>query len=63
MSSNHKKGIKATLLELAPTNRTVFPRPSYSTLRTILSTLKIEYPHREFNYNVIDDGIEVICLK
>lgn len=58
-----KKGVKLTLLDLSENESAQFPRKNYSTVRTTISTIKIEYPEREFILDVIDDGIRVTCLK
>lgn len=56
-------GIKATMLALTPEETCIFPRRSYSSVRSMISTMRVEYPEREFEYFVVEDGIEVLCIK
>lgn len=58
-----KKGIKSTILELKASEDYVFPRPRFTSIRTTISALRIEYPDRQFGYEVIEGGIRVVCLK
>lgn len=58
-----RKGIKTTIREMNLGEKEVFPRSNYSTIRNTICTLRIEYPERDYSLNVIDNGIEVICLS
>lgn len=58
-----KKGIKSTMLELNANEDYVFPRPKFTSIRTTISALRIEYPERLFEYEVIEGGIRVVCVK
>lgn len=58
-----KKGLKPTMLDLRPNESVIFSRQRFGTLRNTISLLKVEYPDRCFQYEVIDEGIRVMCLK
>lgn len=58
-----KKGFKSTLREMNEGESVIFPRPSYGTLRNTLSLMRIEYPEKEFSMSVVENGIEILCLK
>ena len=58
-----KKGVKAKMLDLNPNETILFPRSKYSTVRTTMSTTKVEHPDRSFGYDIVDEGILVTCLK
>lgn len=58
-----KKGLKSTMLELNANEDSVFPRPKFTSIRTTISALRIEYPERQFEYEVIEGGIRVVCVK
>lgn len=54
---------KPTLKALKPGETVIVPRPQYTSLRNTLSALRIEFPEREYEYTLIENGIEVVCLK
>lgn len=58
-----QKGVKSTLVQLNPSESFVFPRLSYSCVRTTISNLKVERPERKYAYQIIENGIAVTRLK
>lgn len=58
-----KKGVKATLRELNEGEVYVFERRQYSNVRTTISIVRIEDPGRDWQMEVVDNGIKVTCLK
>lgn len=63
MVVTRKKGAKSSLLELNAGESITFERKRYSSLRTVVSVIKIEYPERAFAFEIIEDGIRITCEK
>jgi hypothetical protein len=57
------KGVKVTMVDLSAGETAIFPRTSYSTIRSSISILRVERPEREYQVSLIENGIEVLCLK
>lgn len=57
------RSIKKAILSISTGNSFIFPRPRYSTIRSTMSTIRIEYPEREFEIKVVENGIKVYCNK
>lgn len=58
-----KRGVKQTLREMKNGESVIFPRTSYGTIRNTISVMRIEYPEKEFELCIVENGIEVLCLK
>jgi hypothetical protein len=58
-----QKGVKPQLLSLKVGETISFPRPRISSVRTTLSVLRVEYPEKEFDYNILEKEISVILLN
>jgi hypothetical protein len=56
-------GYKPAMRALNPNEELIFPRERFATIRNTISLLKVEHPDRVFQYEVVEDGIRVVCLK
>lgn len=58
-----KGSVKQLILATEVGKSCLFPRNRYSTVRTTLSAVRIEYPEKEFTVEIVDNGIKVYCNK
>lgn len=63
MVTTRKKGAKLSLLDLNVGESMTFERKRYSSMRSVVSVIKIEYPERAFLFEIIEDGIRITCEK
>lgn len=63
MVTTRKIGVKSSLLELNVGECLTFERKRYSSLRSVVSIMRIEYPERAFSFEIIEDGIRITCEK
>lgn len=63
MVTTRKKGIKLSLLDLKAGESVTFERKRYSSLRSMVSVIKIEYPERAFVFEILEDCIRITCEK
>lgn len=64
MSTNvRKKGVKAIIRELNVGEFHLFERRQYSNIRTTMSVTRIENPGRDWELELVDNGIKVTCIS
>jgi hypothetical protein len=63
METTRKKGVKRLLLNLKIGETALFTRKRISSIRTTLSVLKVECPEKEFDYEILENGISVVLLN
>lgn len=61
MVTTRKKGAKSSLLDLNVGECLTFERKRYSSLRSVVSVIKIEYPERAFAFEILEDCIRITC--
>lgn len=61
MVTTRKKGAKSSLLELNVGEYLTFERKRYSSMRSVVSVIKIEYPERAFAFEILEDCIKITC--
>jgi hypothetical protein len=58
-----KKGTKSILVDLNVGEEHMFERKQYSLLRTTMSIARIEYPGRNWDLDLTEDGIKITCVS